>query len=204
MASAISLSNEIDSLLGRYLDLLHVYTQLRQDLATVQASVRQFCSCCVNRTCCPNLVLQVYQHLARANFSAERGIRYGQDLYDERMQASRLCSIATNASGVHFAVSQSVKVDESGEQADIDKNAASPNPRKDPIRMFGILTPQSLRLAQSEAIKAIEDIIPKIVSTDAEMQEVEIKIRRCRKHKAKAEAAEAKEAMQEQRETLMT
>ena len=60
----------------------------------------------------------------------------------------------------------------------------------DPIRMFGILTPQALRLAQGEAIQMVEDIVPKLLSIDAEMKEVEIKIRRARKHRAKAEALE--------------
>jgi coiled-coil domain-containing protein 115 len=68
-----------------------------------------------------------------------------------------------------------------------EKRAAKP---KDPIRMFGILTPQALRLAQGGAIKMVEEIIPKLVSIDAEMKEVEIKIRRARKHRAKVEAAE--------------
>lgn len=61
---------------------------------------------------------------------------------------------------------------------------------KDPIRMFGILTPQALRLAQGGAIKMVEEIVPKLVSIDEEMKEVEIKIRRARKHRAKAEAME--------------
>jgi hypothetical protein len=54
--------------------------------------------------------------------------------------------------------------------------------------MFGILTPQALRIAQGRAVKMVEDIIPQLVSVNAEMKEVEIQIRRARKHKAKAEA----------------
>ncbi|RDW65302.1 hypothetical protein BP5796_09994 [Coleophoma crateriformis] len=205
MASAISLADEIDGLLARYLHLLDVYTQLKQDLSTLQASVgrsqRRRCIA-TSRT---NLVVQVHQHLARANFSAERGIRYGQDLYDERMQASRLCSITPTASAVDFAVCQPPRGPQTeANPADIDGDAPLPNRKKDPIRMFGILTPQSLRVAQSDAIKAVEDIIPKLLSTDAEMKEVEIKIRRGRKRKAKAEAAEAKQTMEEQRAPLMT
>lgn len=61
---------------------------------------------------------------------------------------------------------------------------------KDPVRMFGILTPQALRLAQGGAIKMVEEVIPKLASIDAEMKEVEIKIRRARKQRVKAEAAE--------------
>ncbi|KAL3424990.1 hypothetical protein PVAG01_04272 [Phlyctema vagabunda] len=177
MASPISISGDIDSLLERYLNLLDTYTNLRSELATLQSSV--------------------HQHIARANFSADRGIRYGQDLYDERMQASRACGITVAASSATFAVAarghNAVADREShrGTPAEEARPVESPV-KKDPIRMFGILTPQSLRLAQSEATKMVEAIIPRIISTDAEMKDVEIQIRRARKHKAKAEAAEAK------------
>jgi coiled-coil domain-containing protein 115 len=56
--------------------------------------------------------------------------------------------------------------------------------------MFGILILQALRLAQGGAIKMIEEIVPKVISVNAEIKEVEIKIRRARKHRAKAEALE--------------
>ena len=60
----------IDALLERYLGLLDEYTQLRKSLSQIQSNV--------------------YQNIARANFAGERGMRYGQDHYDERMQAIRL------------------------------------------------------------------------------------------------------------------
>lgn len=65
-------SETIDGLLARYLGLLHEYTELRSQLSTHQASM--------------------FGNLARANFSAERGFRYGPDHFDGRMQALvRLC-----------------------------------------------------------------------------------------------------------------
>jgi len=71
-------------------------------------------------------------------------------------------------------VKEEVDVDgeKSGEEA--ERGANKP---KDPIRMFGILTPQALWLAQGVAIKIVEDVVPRLVSIDAEMKEVEIKIR---------------------------
>ncbi|KAI0148494.1 hypothetical protein GGR57DRAFT_242665 [Xylariaceae sp. FL1272] len=63
---------KIDTLLERYLHLLHEYTTLRSELNSLQTGI--------------------YQSIARANFSAERGVWYGRDFYDERMQASRLVS----------------------------------------------------------------------------------------------------------------
>jgi hypothetical protein len=77
--------------------------------------------------------------------------------------------------------------DEQNGDAEGEKRTTKP---KDPVRMFGILTPQALRLAQGGAVKVVEEIIPKLASIDAEMREVEIKIRRARKHRVKAEAAE--------------
>ena len=79
------------------------------------------------------------------------------------------------------------ETDKHTDNADEEKSPAKP---KDPIRMFGILTPKALRLAQGGAIKMVEEIVPELVSIDAEMKEVEIKIRRARKNRAKAEAAE--------------
>lgn len=64
---------QIDELLERYLTLLDEYTRLRQKLSQLQSSI--------------------YQNIARANFSGERGMRYGQDHYDERMQALRLLNV---------------------------------------------------------------------------------------------------------------
>jgi hypothetical protein len=65
--------------------------------------------------------------------------------------------------------------------------------KRDPPRMFGILTPQSLRTAQKEAVEMVEGIIPRLVSIDAEMREVEIQVRRARKFRGKAEGVELEE-----------
>lgn len=74
--------------------------------------------------------------------------------------------------------------DEKGEDAKTARVA------KDPLRMFGLLTPSALREAQKESIKMVEEIVPRILEVDAEMKEVEIRIRRARKWRAKAEAKE--------------
>ncbi|KAL2021048.1 hypothetical protein VTK56DRAFT_7703 [Thermocarpiscus australiensis] len=69
----------IDQLLQRYLALLDEYTALRGALNALQAGL--------------------FQSLARANFAAERGVRYyGQDYYDERMQATRRVRITLASS----------------------------------------------------------------------------------------------------------
>ncbi|CAK7197460.1 hypothetical protein SEUCBS139899_000107 [Sporothrix eucalyptigena] len=60
-------SDTVDELLARYLGLLHEYTELRSQLSSHQESM--------------------FGNLARANFAAERGFRYGPDHFDGRMQA---------------------------------------------------------------------------------------------------------------------
>ncbi|KAL1835241.1 hypothetical protein VTK73DRAFT_5947 [Phialemonium thermophilum] len=69
----------VDELLERYLELLDEYTRLRGRLSELQS--------------------RVFQHIARANFTAERGLRYGQDLYDERMRCLRRLSLSEVSSG---------------------------------------------------------------------------------------------------------
>jgi hypothetical protein len=168
---------------------------------------------------------QINQHLARANFTADRGIRYGADTYAARMQATRRCRVppsepfvsperpdgSTTASTLAFTV---VKAEQETEQRDERKDEAGEGTEEekergenedgeereknqarkdDPIRMFGILTPPALRLAQAEAIKMVETLVPRIITLDTAMKELEIQIRRARKQKAKAEAFEAKE-----------
>ncbi|KAL1893851.1 hypothetical protein Cpir12675_003919 [Ceratocystis pirilliformis] len=63
----------IDALLEQYLSQLDLYTQLQSQLATAQKTT--------------------FQQLARANWAAQGGIRYGADFYDERMRAMRLVEV---------------------------------------------------------------------------------------------------------------
>jgi hypothetical protein len=61
------------------------------------------------------------------------------------------------------------------------QDAGRPSP-KNPLNMFGILVPPSLRSAQASAIIMVSSAIPQLASIDAEMREIEIRIRRARKH----------------------
>lgn len=257
----MSTSIYIDALLEQYLDLLDQYTTLRTELNNIQASV--------------------YQHISRANFSAERGIRYGKDFYDERMQASTILEISAsssdelhtfsvirNTSASHSesprqpkedarsneTVQQDPKLrqgedtkppsaekghstgnnktplddlngeelqnintlekgiqdlnlkakegpvnDEKAPSAHEEDERSSPaedekgkeiKPFKTPLSWFGILTPggQSLRAAQAASTSMLTSIIPQIATVDREMKELEIRIRRARKFRAKADA----------------
>ncbi|RDA84263.1 hypothetical protein CP532_1972 [Ophiocordyceps camponoti-leonardi (nom. inval.)] len=143
----------IDRLLQRYLDLLDQYTKLRAQLST--------------------LLTRVYQDLARANFSAERGMRYGESYFDERMRATRLLSLDEDDAGQPvFAIARA------GDEE-------QPTPCKDPLRWFGMSVPTALRTAQSQSVEAVEHIIPALVSVQTEMLAVEIEVRRARKRRDK-------------------
>jgi hypothetical protein len=74
----------------------------------------------------------------------------------------------------------------------------------DPIRMFGILTPKGLRDAQCTSEHAVKDLIPAIANTNAQMKELEIQIKRARKHKLRATSnnhAEGTETQSQQSRT---
>jgi len=104
------------------------------------------------------------------------------------MQASRLCRI--NALG-----------SESEPQASLESSTSVPTTSLefttiteagiDPIRMFAVLPPPTLRSAQKDAVNMVSTI-PKLVSVDQEMKEIEIRIRRARKYKLREEETKAK------------
>jgi len=197
----------IDKLLEEYLGLLDEYTTLRAALSTHQADM--------------------YQNLARANFTAERGARYGQDFYDDRMQASRTVTVSGGGSGGKdgvpvFVVTKAADPaevpaekekdqdeglgedlnedeDEDGENTGDEENekaktAPPKRTRRDPLHWYGLLAPMPLRRAQAQAIEVVEKVVPKLVSVDVRMAEMEIEIRRARKKRAKAETSAEKEA----------
>lgn len=224
-------STTIDTLLERYLALLDEYTTLRSSLNGLQTGI--------------------YQNIARANFSAERGIRYGQDHYDDRMQATRRVQVkrgeddgGNGADSVcfsgHYALNVVVHAsggvkseggdeksegtkespvhqdDEHEEEEESPQNESKSSQEKeeesnkpsgkilisktDPLRWFGLLTPSSLRQAQSQAIQAADDIIPRLATVNMAMAEVELEIRRARKKRTKMEAAAAKEKLKQSQE----
>ncbi|KAF4343631.1 vacuolar ATPase assembly VMA22 [Fusarium beomiforme] len=176
----------IDQLLVRYLSLLDEYTQLRQSLSQLQSDV--------------------FQNIARANFVGERGMRYGQDHYDERIQATRLLAIEQNKNqSPNFSVytvpeEEKEKVspaEKSDDTSRSDPKDAQPTEKKrkqnkNPLQWFGLFTPMPLRAAQTHSVKAVEKVIPRLVSVNAEMLNIEIEVRRARKRRAKAEAAKKK------------
>ncbi len=187
-------SASVDDLLERYLALLDEYTTVRATLNSLQSAM--------------------YHSLARANFAAERGMRYGPDHFDGRMQALRRVHISSAGPGnTTFRVALLHDDDESlssrethesyegkgqGDEHQEERKPTSRPAAKDPLRWFGLLAPNSLRLAQGQAVQAVEQAIPRLASLDAEMADLEIQVRRARKRRAKAEAVEKKQSHSEQ------
>ncbi|KAM3561408.1 hypothetical protein ARSEF4850_003234 [Beauveria asiatica] len=161
----------IDELLERYLGLLDQHATLRASLAATQRDT--------------------FQSLARANFSAPRGARYGPDQYDARMQASRrvVITVEEESGPPTFTVTDdAVRLGGGEEEKEVAGKgvAAAAAGRNDPIRWFGVLVPQALRDAQRHARRAVQDVIPRLASVEAEMAHVEVEVRRARKRRAKA------------------
>lgn len=156
----------IDSLLERYLTLLDEYSRLRDRLSRLQSDV--------------------YHNIARANFSAERGLRYGQDQYDERMQASRLLGIEDCEGVPSFSIVDAAEDEDKSDEE--EKGAKLVNP----LRWFGLLAPMPLRNAQGLSVEAVEQVVPRLVSVNAEMLNLEIEVRRARKRRARTEQQKSK------------
>jgi len=153
------ISNDIDNLIQRYLHLSDQYHTFRSQLNTSQSSF--------------------YQSLSRANLAPDRGISsYGADRYDEKMQASRLCRIT----GEEDESEGSTSLPSPSWKFEIEEKGKEGN--KDPISMFAVLPPQSLRAAQKEAVCMV-GLIPRLLEVQREMAEIEIRVRRGRKYLVK-------------------
>ncbi|KAI9819154.1 MAG: hypothetical protein M1827_007310 [Pycnora praestabilis] len=177
------LHQRLDELLEKYLNLLDEYQQLRSKLASRLSSG--------------------YISLAQANFLSPNRIRYGQDFYDERMQASRRFSIIPSPShGAQGARTNVVTIidahhHESSIAADMDseespdlrssvetegvvkeksEKAPASHLSQDPLRWFGILVPPSLRSAQADFNEVVEDSIPKLVLVTQKLAPLENEI----------------------------
>jgi len=162
----------LDDLLKQYLGFLDEYHTARQELS------RHFSTGFFN--------------LAQANRSAGPGRRYGQDYYDERMQASRRVSVIMDEEGSRVRISSTapeVTPAEQNEKEELTKEASS-----DPLRWFGILVPPALRSAKTDFAAALDDPIPRILNTARKMHQLEHEISRLRKsikkHTSKSGAVE--------------
>ncbi|KAL5598890.1 hypothetical protein BROUX41_003789 [Berkeleyomyces rouxiae] len=174
----------IDALLERYLRALDRYTKLQQQLGQAQKTT--------------------FQQLARANWTAPRGVRYGCDFYDQRMKAMRRveAGVETEA-GVRVRVTLAANETAGAEEEDTAKADDAPGAQaeptapdqppsqqatldpRNPIRWFGVLAPPAIKMAQSEAIGTVENLIPQLINARCDLRQLEIDIGRARKQQAR-------------------
>lgn len=180
LESKETLQRCLNDLLERYLNLLDRYQRLQQGLTESFSSG--------------------YLSIAQANFSNANKIRYGQDYYDDRMQASARVSV--DESQPFFSVStptgsklptrfgtnegEKEQLLEDDETKILSETEETSFEARDPLYWFGILVPQTLRNAQGSFQLAVIRSIPELASTAKEMKETEIEIRRTRKKLRKA------------------
>ncbi|KAH4127785.1 hypothetical protein HBI25_003070 [Parastagonospora nodorum] len=176
------LINRLDELLEKYLHTLDKYQRVRELLSKQLSSG--------------------YLSLAQANFQNRSTTHYGQDNYDERMQAIRKVSIREEADdSLTFLVAakkeeaeiknQSDEESKNGKlekesaststATDPDKESEKPAKIVDPLRWFGILVPPALRSAQSSFVAAVEGPVPQLMDVARELRNQEIEIGRVRK-----------------------
>ncbi|KAL8925599.1 MAG: hypothetical protein Q9172_002169 [Xanthocarpia lactea] len=176
-----TLMGDLDVLLERYLDLVHQYNSLHQSTSKEFASG--------------------YLSLAQANFSNHNRLRYGQDFYDDRMQAStkflvkpptdepfddagdeQLLKYTLSLVAVQPASSPETTkstVDEASTESQTDMESKPPT--SDPLKWFGILVPPALRASQNSFKNAVTEKITLLANLSNEMRSMEIEIRRIRK-----------------------
>lgn len=72
-----------------------------------------------------------------------------------------------------------------------DKNKKDNSKPPDPLRMFGVLNPPAIKKVQETSVQEVTELIPALVNLDLQMKEMEIRIRRARKQRKKAEQQSA-------------
>jgi coiled-coil domain-containing protein 115 len=104
------------------------------------------------------------------------------------MEAGTVCAVGETGRGVRVG-NVPEKEEDSTESVDEEGKEDGPGKQRHSksLRMFGAFVPPELKAAQGDAIVLVEDIIPRLILVDLEMKELEIKIRRTRKHRAKEE-----------------
>jgi transcriptional regulator of heat shock response len=162
------LMQKLDDLFEQHLNTLDQYQKARQELSLHLSSG--------------------FMSLTQANFF-NKGRRYGQDYYDERMQAQQIMRISSSANDTDALEFVCEKIKDEPQEAaaaeDLDGTGATTEKvnsvRKDPLRWFGVLVPPALRSAQASFTLAAEGSVPNLVMLQRKLRSLEIEIGRTRK-----------------------
>lgn len=179
---AAALEQKLDGQCEEYLGLLHEYTAARERLAKLSSDG--------------------YFSLAQANFATPNRTRFGQDQYDERMQATRAVQVEPSQhDAASFVLTSPYKLnvepsmgrltgDSAGGDRESEDQEGGSEPRtslvqvQDPIRWFGILVPQALKSCQAAFIDVVA-CTAATASLDSTMKALEVEIRRTKKRLSK-------------------
>lgn len=166
------LLDKLDSLWEQYLYLVDEYQNTRKQLSDALSTG--------------------FLALAQANFNSTSRTRYGQDFYDDRMQASRkvviepadepwIFEVIKEKQGSSIDASQASESETtSKESEDVQADQETKN-QVDPLRWFGILVPQALRNSQTSFTQAAEGPVPRLATLSRQMRTLEIEIGRLKK-----------------------
>jgi len=169
------LLHSLDVLLERYLHLLDSYQTSRLNLT--------------NQLCAG------YFSLTQANFKSPNLVHYGQDSYDQRMQASAKIDIrnayTATSPRVYLVTVPASLATISSESRSLTKplivageiqnepsfrKATIEKPLCDPLNWFGILIPPTLRIAQASFKSALNEAVPNLINISVQMRDLEAKV----------------------------
>ncbi|KAK4073436.1 uncharacterized protein Triagg1_5262 [Trichoderma aggressivum f. europaeum] len=197
----------IDSLLERYLTLIDEYSRLREELSKLQAGVFQ-------NIARANFAGERGMRYGRDHYDERmRALRVlditpGEDdvpkftikslnsivddegrKEDEDSSDGDKADTTTGQENPEANPQDGQNPEDQGEDGEKEEKIKTNKATDNPLRWFGLLAPAPLRTAQTLSIQAVEQVIPRLISVNAEMEHVEIEIRRARKKRAKAAAA---------------
>ena len=175
LESKETLQRHLDDVLEQYLTLLDRYQNLQQELSSNLSNG--------------------YLSLAQANFSNANRVRYGQDYYDDRMQATARYTLRESSPcfQIHelqepLANLERTELKEEQSSSQTSDEAEVPSAAEirsstpcDPLKWFGFHVPPALRATQASFRSVVLENVPALVSLSAEMKEIEIEIMRTRK-----------------------
>ncbi|EUC30756.1 hypothetical protein COCCADRAFT_7270 [Bipolaris zeicola 26-R-13] len=137
------LLDHLDDLLERYLHTLHEYQQVMQQLSKQLSNG--------------------YMSLAQANFhNSSSAIRYGQDCYDERMQAIRKVRVSEGQTSdvPHFSVHKSDPSDENVDASDDASKKEDAQESKDDSEHVTPTAPESKQEEEPKTTSKTEESSP--------------------------------------------
>merc|ERR1712000_45587 len=203
--------SHIDALLGRHLLLLDEYTQLRDRLAKLQSNMFYQLARANFET---QRGFRYGSDQYDARMKASRQLQIFEDAEDgmtwtiqdavpdaepekkeEEQHEGEEEEKVSHDDKLAEELEEKLGLSNDGAEAESEEPAPQAEQQRkigDPLRWYRLFPPASLRTAQSASIEAVQEVIPRLVTVDVKMQQLEIEIRRARKKRAKAEEKKSK------------